>query len=262
MRMNEVTEAVLDRFTYKAIMPEKSDVYTQLLIDDTYSATRGKPLEPEKKIYFNQIQYLYDIIANNNDSVKVNVPDYIYFMKNVIVNKFVDEMRKSDKDYFISPRKQAKIADFLRASALLDNRFEATMDDLKELHLALCTLNSYVTVKSVHKLERDIYLDAYQQTMVHYNATGASEQVEFLLGVRKLFQEIRHDPDKREVLLQKKGIMDSFMGLLYKLFPRSKDEKEKPTIETLKKSIVQLDPALEEVRELKEGILKDYRDVY
>jgi hypothetical protein len=49
MRMNEVTEAVLDRFTYKAIIPEDNNVYNQLLIDQTYSSSRGRPVEPERR---------------------------------------------------------------------------------------------------------------------------------------------------------------------------------------------------------------------
>jgi MoxR-like ATPase len=73
MRMNEVTEAVLDRFTYKAIIPEDNNVYNQLLIDQTYSSSRGRPVEPEKKIYFNQILFLHDIITNKHRDIKVVV---------------------------------------------------------------------------------------------------------------------------------------------------------------------------------------------
>ena len=114
MRMNEVTEAVLDRFTYKSILSEDNNVYTHLLIDHTYAFSKGKPVEPDRKIYFNQILYLHDIIRGYNKDHKIVIPDFIYFMKNVIVNKFVSEIRKSDYNYFISPRKQAKLADFLK----------------------------------------------------------------------------------------------------------------------------------------------------
>ncbi|HPS86690.1 MAG TPA: AAA family ATPase, partial [Spirochaetota bacterium] len=85
MRMNEVTEAVLDRFTYKSIIPEDNNVYNQLLIDQTYTISRGKPTEPDKKIFFNQILFLHDIITNKNRDIKVEVPEFIYFMKNVFV---------------------------------------------------------------------------------------------------------------------------------------------------------------------------------
>ena len=123
-------------------------MYNQLLIDHTYSMTGGKPVEPEQKIFFNQVLYLYDIIKNKNRSIRIETPDFIYFMKNVLIDKFMSEMRKSDYNYFLSPRKIAKQGDFLRASALLNNRFQVTTDDLREMYLCLTTLNSYISVKA------------------------------------------------------------------------------------------------------------------
>ncbi|MCU0848483.1 MAG: MoxR family ATPase [Spirochaetes bacterium] len=266
MRMNEVTEAVLDRFTYKSIIPEDNNVYSQLLIDHTYAFSGGKPMDPEKKMYFNQILYLHDIIKNNNKAIKVEISDFLYFMKNTVINRFVSEMRKSDYNYFVSPRKRAKLADFMRASALINNRFSANEEDLKELYLALCTLNSYVSVKAKDKSEVDVYLDAYQQTMVHFNATGAIPQLEFLLNVRRLLQEIRETPEKRDMILEKKGLVQGLRDILKKIFPQRRradeESKDKMTIEALKNSVVELNPAVEEARELKEGILRDYRDIY
>ncbi len=262
MRMNEVTEAVLDRFLYKAIIPETNNVYTQILIDHTYSFSRGVAIDPEKKIPFSQMIYLSDIATNRNKKIKVEIPDIVYFMKNVIVNKFVSEMRKSEYNFFISPRKQAKISDFLRANALLENRFEVNMDDVKNMYLTLCTLNSYISVKARDKSEKDVFLDTYQQTMVHFNTTGALQQIEFLLGMRKVFQEVREDPEKREKLKHARGLLDSLMGLFRKIFPsKTKVDDEDVTLEMLKNSINDINPAVEEVRELKEGILRDYRDI-
>jgi MoxR-like ATPase len=263
MRVNEVTEAVLDRFTYKSIIPEDHNVYSQLLIDHTYSMSMGVPVEPEKKIYFDQILFLNDIIKNRNKAYRVEIPDFIYFMKNILVNKFVSEMRKSDYNFFVSPRKQAKLSDFLRAQALINNRFEADLDDLKEMYLALCTLNSYVSLQSKDKSEMDVYLDVYQQTMVHFKTSGAIQQIEFLLNVRKLFQELRENPEKREDILAKKGVFQSLLGLLAKILPsRKNNEDEVLTVASLRKSVMELTPSVEEVRELQDGILKDYTDIY
>jgi len=262
MRMNEVTEAVLDRFAYKSIIPEDNNVYRQLLIDHTYAFSKGKPVEPEKKIYFNQILYLSDIIRNNSKETVVEIPDFVYFMKNTIVNKFLNEMRKSDYNYFISPRKMAKAADFLRACAVLHKRFEVTMEDLKELYLTMCTLNSYVSVKAKDKSEKDVFIDAYQQTMVHFNTTGAIQQIEYLLNVRKILQEIRENPEKRDSILAKKNVIDNLLNILRKVFPSKRKEEEKMTIESIKKGVLELNPSVEEVAELKDGILRDYQDVY
>jgi len=263
MRMNEVTEAVLDRFTYKAIIPEDNNVYNQLLIDETYTAKRGKPVEPDKKIYFNQILFLNEIITNNHREIKVNVPDFIYFMKNVFITKYISEMRKNDSKFFISPRKQAKLGDFLRASAIINNRFEVTMDDLRDMHIALCTLNSFVSMKNMDKSEKDLYLDVFQKTMNHFKANGALAQIEFLLNIRKIFEEIKSDPDKREQILKKSSLLEGLKNLLKMVFAgrRREGEEENLTLEYLKKSVFEVNSSVEEVNELKNGILKDYRDL-
>ncbi len=262
MRMNEVTEAVLDRFTYKSIIPENTNVYNQLLIDHTYSMSGGKPVEPEQKIFFNQILYLYDIIKNKNRSIKIETPDFIYFMKNVLIDKFMSEMRKSDYNYFLSPRKIAKQGDFLRASALMNNRFQVTTDDLREMYHCLTTLNSYISVKAKDKSEVDLYLDTFNQTMAHYKATGAFQQIELLLNIRQVFQEIRQNPERRDAILARKSVLQSVFEFIKKLFPmKSVEDNQKLTIESLKKNILDLTPVVEEVQELKNGIMQDYREL-
>jgi len=262
MRMNEVTEAVLDRFTYKSIIPEDNNVYNQLLIDQTYTISRGKPTEPDKKIFFNQILFLHDIITNKNRDIKIEVPEFIYFMKNVFVTKYVSEMRKNDQNFFISPRKQAKLSDFLRASAIVNNRFTVNMDDIREMYLALCTLNSYTSIKNLDKSEKDLYLDVYQKTMNHFKANGALAQIEFLLGVRTIFEEIKNDPEKRDLILKKSSLLDNLKNLFKLVFTgRRNDAEEEITLDSLKKSVFDVSSSVEEVNELKNGILKEYREL-
>ena len=262
MRMNEVTEAVLDRFTYKSIIPEDSNVYNQFLIDQTYTVSRGKPAEPEKRIFFNQILFLNEIITNKHREIKVEVPEFIYFMKNVLVTKFISEMRKTDQNFFISPRKQAKLSDFLRASSLVNNRFIANMDDVRDMYLALCTLNSYASIKNLDKSEKDLFHDVYQKTLNHFKATGALSQIEFLLNVRTVFEEIKNNPDKRESILKKSTLFDNIKNLLKLVFTgKRRDEEEEITLESLKKSVFEISSSVEEVNELKNGILREYREL-
>ncbi len=262
MRLNEVTEAVLDRFTYKSIIPEDNNLYSQLLIDHTYTMSGGIPVEPEKKVHFEQVQYMNEIIRNKNRDALIVIPDYIYFLKNSVVNRYVSEMRRYDSGFFVSPRKVAKLSDFLRASALTHNRFKVTTDDLKEMYLALCTLNSYVSVKSMDKSEADLYREAFQQTMIHFDTTGAGSQIELLLNIRRIFQELRENPEKRESILARKGLIYDIKEILRKIFPsKKKSEDDDITLASLKRSVDEIVPAVEEVRELKMGILKDYEDL-
>jgi len=261
MRLNEVTEAVLDRFTYKAVLPETTNLYNQLRIDRSYAETKGKIHSPDKKIYFEQVCYLHDIVCNNNKDVVVKVPDMIYFMKNVVVNRYVSEMRKSDYSYFVSPRKQAKLVDFLRASAILNNRFEVTMDDIGEMYNAICTLNSYISVKSAETSEVDVFKNTFQNVMVHYNTTGSLEQVEFLLNAGKILQQVRDNPDGRDEILASPTALEKFWGVFKRIFPGKKKSEEPLTLDSLKNKILSIQPTIEEVRELKDGILRDFRDI-
>ena len=261
MRMNEVTEAVLDRFTYKAIIPESSNTYYQLLIDKVYSDTMGNPEFSGKKIHFDQIIYLNGIIKNKNKDLRIEIPDTVYYMKNIIVNRFVGEMRKHDPKFFISPRKLAKLSDFIRANALLNNRLEVRLDDLADMHLALCTLNSYVSVKTKDKSERDLYLDVYRQTMTHFNVTGGIQQIEFLLNARSVLQDLRKNPANKENLFKQKGVLDNIFRLILKVFPNRNSQNDELTPELLKKGILELEPAVSEVDELKDGILKEFKDL-
>jgi len=262
MRLNEVTEAVLDRFIYKAIIPEDNDMYNSLLIDNAYALSKGKVDEPARKIPFDQLLYVHNIIKNNNKKIQIALPDTIKFMKNVIINKFVSEIRKSEANFFISPRKQAKMSDFLRASAILNNRMEVNTDDLRNMYIGLVTLNRFISIKQKDKLFKDVFIDTLEQTMSHFKATNAYQQIDFLLNIKKIFQTIRDDPAKKEKLHEDKGLLQSVRDILLKLFPfKSKDKDENLTVESLKKNIIDLNPYVEEVRDLKQGILRDYRDI-
>ncbi len=263
MRSNEVTEAVLDRFCYKALIPEDHDMYNNLLIDRAYSVSGGKLREPEEKIPFEQLIYIHNIIKNNDRKVKIELSDSMLFIKNVIINKYVSEVRKTDPAFFISPRKQAKIADFLRASAVLDDRLEVTLQDIRNMHIALVTLNSYINVKNRDKSLKDIYTDILEQTLSRFKAADAFQQVDFLMNIRNIFQVLRDNPEKKERLHEEKGLLQGIKKLLIKIFPfRMKDEEGNITIESLRNSVAELNPGMEEVLDLKNGILNDFRDIF
>lgn len=264
MRMNEVTEAVLDRFCYKALIPEDHDMYNNLLIDRAYAVNRGKLREPETKIPFEQLIYLHNIIKNNDRNVKIELPGSMLFIKNVIINKYVSEVRKTDPDFFISPRKQAKMADFLRASAVLDERMEVSLQDIRNMHIALVTLNSYINVKNRDKSLKEIYTDILDQTLSRFKAADAFQQVEFLMHIRDVFQMLKDNPEKRQRLHEEKGLLQGLKKLLTRIFPfKMKDrEEEEITLESLRSSVVDLNPGMEEVLDLKNGILNDFRDIF
>ena len=87
------------------------------------------------------------------------------------------------------------------------------------MYHCLTTLNSYISVKAKDKSEVDLYLDTYNQTMAHYKATGAFQQIELLLNIRQVFQEIRQNPERRDAILARKSVLQSLIEFLRKTIP-------------------------------------------
>ncbi len=260
MRLNEVTEAILDRFMYKAIIPPDNNSYNKFLIDQKYITDCGKIVEPSRRTPFNKVMFLHSIIKNQNPNHKINIPYHLSYLKNIIIDKYAGEMSKHDSNYFISPRKQAKMLDFLRASALLNGRMEVALDDLKKLYLPICTLNSIMSVNNKNKTEKDIFLDTFERELTHFSNTGALEQLELLLNIRHLFQEIADNPEKIYLIEKSGSIVNNLFNLVKKLFPGEVKE-DKLTIQKLHKAVMDLKPAVQEIQELRDGILSDYHGI-
>ena len=62
--------------------------------------------------------------------------------------------------------------------------------------------------------------------MNHFKANGALAQIEFLLGVRTIFEEIKNDPEKRDLILKKTTLLDSFKNLLKMVFTGKRNEDD------------------------------------
>jgi len=97
--------------------------------------------------------------------------------------------------------------------------------------------------------------------MNHFKATGALSQIEFLLSVRTIFEEIKNDPEKRDSILKKSTLFDNLKNLFKLVFTGKRREDEEITLESLKKSVFDIGSSVEEVNELKNGILREYREI-
>lgn len=261
MRLNEVTEAVLDRFIYKSIIPEDNNTYNQFMIDQSYIQNRGKVRDTDRRTPFEKVRFIHSIVKNLHPEFRVIFPDHVSYMKNIIINKYVDLMRRYQPGFFVSPRKAAKVIDFLRAAALMHQRMEVKMEDIKMLYLPLCTLNSFVSMENPRKSEKDLLLVAYEETMRHFTTSGALQQVELLLGIRNFFNEARGNPEKMEQLKEPTGVLANLKNLLHLIFPRKERDDAALTVKHLWQSVIDLPPATEEVRELREGLITDFRDM-
>jgi len=151
VRITEIMEAVLDRFLYKSYLPENRDLFFQHSIDNVYQQRFGKVGIPDKKLTLGQLSYVKKVIKSR----QIDIPWYVLFLKNYIINKYVEETRNvvSDRqDYTVSDRKRVKIQDTLRASAFLDSRQQVEDKDLDNLYYIICTLGREEEHKRLAKI--------------------------------------------------------------------------------------------------------------
>jgi len=151
VRITEIMEAVLDRFLYKSYLPENNDLFFQYSIDHVYQDHFGKVAIPEKRLTLGQLSFVKNVIKSR----QIDIPLYLLFLKNYILNKYVEETRNvvSDlQDYTISDRKRVKVQDTLRASAVLDGRHQVEDRDLDNLHYVVCTIGRDEGKIRLHKI--------------------------------------------------------------------------------------------------------------
>ncbi|MEW6378462.1 MAG: AAA family ATPase [bacterium] len=139
VRVTEVLEAVLDRFLYKSFIPENKNLYLQMLIDYVFRENHGRVVDPQVKINLEELCALKNII----NSQRIEIPDYILFLKNYIVRRYIEEVRSTDPerpDFIIGDRTSVKIQNLLRASAILDYRTAVEEKDLEQMYYLICML--------------------------------------------------------------------------------------------------------------------------
>jgi MoxR-like ATPase len=151
VRITEIMEAVLDRFLYKSYLPENNDLFFQYSIDHVYQEHFGKVAIPENRLTLGQLSFVKNIVRSR----QIDMPWYILFLKNYILNKYVEETRNvvsGRENYTISDRKRVKIQDMLRASAVLDGRQQVEDKDLDNLYYVVGTLGRDEDKRRLNKI--------------------------------------------------------------------------------------------------------------
>ncbi|MCS7170066.1 MAG: MoxR family ATPase, partial [Candidatus Kapabacteria bacterium] len=150
LRVSEITEAILDRFLYKAVILPDKEPYVQYRIAQQFLLHGGKPVLPPQQIPFALLRYVYTIATGQDTERSVRVhPELVYFANlviryyEVLRNRALREHYRGTTppiDYYISPRTQAKSLNLLRAIALLHGRDEATHDEVGKLYFIFATV--------------------------------------------------------------------------------------------------------------------------
>ena len=196
LRLSEITEALLDRFLFKALIHPDKDSFYQYKISQQYLKNLGNAIEPAKKIQYVDLAYATRAIRGEVPDYPIQAaPDVVYFMnlvirhyevqRNRLLQERPHESHLRSKDFYISPRTQAKALDVLRAIAFLHGRTYVERSDIPKLHLLLCT--------SGVGEEKTLFLRSYDTLVQLYQASSAFEQLSSLLTLEEILARLRHD---------------------------------------------------------------------
>jgi MoxR-like ATPase len=197
LRISEITEAVLDRFLFKALIAPDKDAFFQYKISQQYLRNLGNAIEPPKKIDFADLNYATRIVRGEIAEHPITIsPDLVYFMnlvirhyevqRNRMLHERPHEAHLRTKDFYISPRTQAKTLDVLRAIAFLHGRVYAEKADICKLHLLLCT--SGIAEESA------LFQRSYDTLSQLYQASGGFDQLAALLTLEDVLTRLKRDP--------------------------------------------------------------------
>jgi MoxR-like ATPase len=194
-RISEVTEAGRDRFAYQSVAFPDKDPHDQFLIAQQYLQHGGRPAAPAKQIPFDVLRWITSICRGESDDVSIAIAPEIVYYANLVV-RYYEELRNRQlaqhpdilpgRDFYVSPRKQMKAFDLLRAITLLHGRTSVTPDDVDKLYLLFTTVGM--------EDERTLWRKASSTLGHQFAATGALEQVRTLLDFKALLDAIKQDP--------------------------------------------------------------------
>lgn len=265
LRVTDITEALLDRFSYQSVAWPDRESYEQYRIAQQYLVHGGNPSDPPFRIDYADLRQVCNIChgASNLHSVEIP-PDVVYFANLVI--GYYSELRNraieqgpehaAGRDFYISPRKQMKAFDLLRAIAFMHGRSTVAFDDVDRLYMLFTTIGV--------DEEREIWRRASSALSHQFSATNAFDQLATLLGFKELITHLRQNPeDISRPLSQIEGIpvrrtlvewARETLGFA--------DANYENNRRMITEYLDQFSPATQEVRELKESLQGEARILF
>ena len=200
IRVTEITEAVLDRFLYKAVVEPDREPFFMYRISQQFVLHRGGIATPEQTIPVATLKSLSNVVRGHDPAVSVAVPKEIMFFANLVLRHYETALRRArrqrgdaDKggpDFYISPRTQAKALDALRAIALMNRRLHVELDDVGKLPILFCTAGV--------PEERECFVKSFASLRNHYAASHAFDQLRDLLELQDVLDRVSADPELLE----------------------------------------------------------------
>ncbi len=257
LRLNEVTEAVVDRFAYRAVIASETDTFTQFRIDRSFLRRSGEHGGPAQPISREEIDYLSHIVCGQGGGMEIEISDEVLYLKNIVLRYFIDRMKKAKGSYYISPRRQAGVINHLRALALLEGRTRVLESDLPRMSLMLCMVGA-------DDDEVDVFHKTADETLRYMHSDeNFRKQLVLLTTILNVIEILRANPKRAESFdLKVLGILPPQKKWTEELGDKlgRKDHFE-TTLENLRAVLADLKPANLYIQELAEGCHKQLKDL-
>lgn len=256
LRVSEVTEGLLDRFLFKAVILPDKDPFIQYQISQRYLVHAGRTAAPPSRIPFSRLKRLHDIITGRSPDFTITISAELLYFTNIVIRHYEflrnralsGTVKQSDaSDFYISPRTQAKSLDLLRALALLKGRSSVVHDDVSKLYFVFATVGL--------PEETAMFKKACTTVLNSLTASRGFDQVTVLLDFTDLLERIRQDPSLLNQPLSQMAdtnVKLSFFEWVKERFSGQQPrEQNKKLLEQFLHDFV---PACDEVRELKHSV--------
>lgn len=267
LRISEITEALLDRFLFKALTTPDKDPFVQYQISEQYLKSSGNIVEPEKKISYEWLKHATCIIKGEVPNQEIAMsPEIVYFtnlvirhfevQRNRMIQERPHEERARHKDFYISPRTQAKALDLVRGLAFLKGRTAADKSDVSRLHYLLCT--------SGIPSEKALFHKSFETLSHLYGASGGFEQLAQMLMLEEMLRRFKNDPTLlRKPITELEGfqVKRSLLSWAKETFGSADAdiEQKKRLTESF---LAQIQPVTEDLKQLKSHLEKEIKSVF
>ncbi|MDP4228998.1 MAG: MoxR family ATPase [Bacteroidota bacterium] len=267
LRISEITEALLDRFLFKALISPDKDPFVQYQIAEQYLKASGNIIQPEKKISYSWLKYASGLIKGETEDQAVTLSSEMVYFINLVIrhyevqrNRMMQERpheeRSRQKDFYISPRTQAKALDLVRGLAFLKGRMSVDRTDVSRLHYLLCT--------SGIPSEKALFQKSFETLNHLYGASGGFDQLSQMLMLEEILRRFKSDPS-----LLKKPIaeLDGFQ-IKRSLLAWAKEtfgatnadiEQKRRLTETF---LHQIQPVTEDLKQLKAHLEREIKSIF
>ncbi len=267
LRISEITEALLDRFLFKALITPDKDPFVQYQISEQYLKASGNTLKPEKKISYEWLKYSSCIVKGEvEDNIISMSPEMVYFtnlvirhyevQRNRMMQERPHEERARHKDFYISPRTQAKALDLVRGLAFLKGRQAVERGDVCRLHYLLCT--------SGIPSEKALFQKSYETLNHLYGASGGFEQLAQMLMLEEVLRRFKNDPSLlKKPITELEGfqIKRSILSWAKETFGSADADVEQKKRLT-ESFLSQIKPVTEDLKQLKMHLEKEIKLVF